>query len=178
MQTLIKSLLTLSATCFLVACASSPNAGGSSNMAEESVDHESRSPTVVGVAAYRQFLDKLDQAVAEGEPRPLNDEEMEQYRAAYSRLDLLLAQHDSIDTMSQTQREQVYNLHEELESIVIGDREQQVICRRERVTGSHFRNTRCKTVSQWREERDRAQQWMRGSMRSMMPEDPNPGGVR
>lgn len=125
-------------------------------------------PETVSIPEYREFLVELNTAVEDDIPREFNSQEMDQFNRVSTRLDKLLAQHDTIDTMDEDQRVQLLNLHSKLEAVVIGKDDDQILCRREQRVGTHFRTTECRPVSEWREEQQRAQHFFSSGIRSTM----------
>jgi hypothetical protein len=135
--------------------------------------YETRSPMQldvesVSISEYREFLTLLNEAVEEGEPRELNSQEKERFTRINSRLDRLLAKHDTLDSMDQEERLQLFNLHEQLQGVVIGREEDQIICRRQKQVGTNFRQMQCKTQSEWQEEQRNAHDFLSHSFRSTM----------
>lgn len=125
-------------------------------------------PETVSIPEYRDFLVELNKAVDEGIPREFTDREMDRFTRIHSRLDQLLARHETIDTMDQEERMQLFNLHEQLQGVVIGRQEDQIICRRAKQVGTNFRQTQCKTESQWQEEQRNAHHYLQSGIRSTM----------
>ena len=115
----------------------------------------------VSVADYRVFLADLRETIQAGEPREFNNNEMRRYQRIDNRLNALLENYQSIDEMSQDERRELFNLHEDLQALVIGRDEDQVICRRQQTVGTHFRNETCRTRSEWREEQEEGRRLMR-----------------
>ncbi|NBB93967.1 MAG: hypothetical protein GVY32_12460 [Gammaproteobacteria bacterium] len=170
MRTLPKALSVATAL-LLAGCASSletttpPGAG-----------NDEQQPVLVGIPAYREFLTRLDQAVARGAARPLEAKERQSYRSASDRLDTLLARHESIDDMSQRDRVDAFNLHQELQAIVVGNYDDQIICRIDRAAGTNFPITQCRSVAERRRLRELTQDWKRSTFRGIMPSAPGGGG--
>ncbi|RTE85582.1 MULTISPECIES: hypothetical protein [Gammaproteobacteria] len=134
---IIKSILILTfAAVAAVGCASSSN--------ESSI-----SPTTVSVPEYRTFLNELDVAVQQGVPREMEEDEINQVNALTSGIRRILEGHESIDTVSEMDRTRVFNMHENLQAVLLGDRASQVICRSERSTGTNFKTTSCMTRAEW-----------------------------
>lgn len=123
-------------------------------------------PHTVTIPDYRNFLTSLDQAIEQNEPRELNEDERERFDRISDRIETLLDEHDAMDELDQDQRRQFVNLHSELQSVVIGKDEDQILCRRQKQVGTHFRTTKCRRVSEWREMQQDAQDFLHRSYRS------------
>jgi len=121
---------------FAIGCASSSNQAGIS-------------PTTVSIAEYRTFLNELDVAVEEGVPRELAEREKEQYNALTNGIRRILEGHETMDTVDDTDKSRIFNMHESLQAVLLGDRSSQVICRTERSTGTNFKTTSCMTRAEW-----------------------------
>lgn len=165
MQRIVTGLAGIALAFFLAACAST-------NTDTRSPQPDPVEPERLTIPEYREFLSELDVAIKNGEPRELNSTEMERYLDISSRLGVLLARYDSIDEMSETRRIELFNLQETLQATVIGKREDQLLCRRTRTVGTHFRETRCLTVSEWEQRREQAQEYMRDKFHSWMGAPP------
>ena len=63
--------------------------------------------------------------------------------------------------MNQNERVALLNLHSNLEEVVMGAADQQIICQRRHTVGTNFKRTTCKTRAEWRAERERASELMR-----------------
>lgn len=126
-------------------------------------------PKRVAVPEYLAFLDELTQAVEDEKPRVFNARELREYRRIESELRASLAGVDNIDQLSQDRQIKVFNLHEELQAVFIGDPKYQVICRREQTVGTNFRRTSCMTVQQFRSYQDGGQSVLRGAWPYMAP---------
>lgn len=149
------SLLTIALALLLAACAP-----------YETRPAQTLDMKTLSIPEYREFLTELTAAIAQGEPRELNAREKDRFQRITGRLDRVLASHQSVDEMDHDTQTQLFNLHNELEAVVVGRDEDQLLCRREHRVGTNFRVTECKTVSQWREEQDIAQRHLRGAYMS------------
>lgn len=128
-------------------------------------------PEVVGIAEYLEFLDTLAVAISNEEPRALNARELEIYRRVDRDLRRELDGVDDIAELHRDRQLRVYNLHQELQGVIIGDSRNRVICRREHRVGTHFRTTTCMTVQQFEELQHRNRDWLRSVFRTgPMPE--------
>lgn len=106
-------------------------------------------PEKVTIPEFRLYLADLREAVNEGVPREFNDKEMREFNRINMRLLSLTDGRDSIDEMSDDERLALYNAQEELQSILIGKREDQVICRKRHTVGTNFKRTQCYTRREW-----------------------------
>jgi hypothetical protein len=145
----------------LAACASSPSGNRTMAAPDRVVDVEQ-----ISIPEYREFLAELANAVESDIPREFNDKEMEQFNEVSVELDRLLANYDSREQMDQDSLVRLYNLHSELEAVVVGRDENQVLCRRRHRVGTNFKVTECKSVNEWRYEQDMSQEFIRNMMTS------------
>lgn len=127
-------------------------------------------PERVSVAEYLEFLDSLAASLSANEPRELNTMEVESYRRVDAALRAQLEGVENIDELSTDRQARVFNLHEELQAIVIGDPKNRVICRREHTVGTHFRQTTCMTVREF----ESYQEQTRNILRNMFAPGPMP----
>ena len=164
---LIRLLTVLFATAFVAGCATTQSdRGGSSALEPRPV---TPAPERVSVGEYLEFLDSLADAAEHHELREFNARE----RAALARIDGELRSRlesvDNIDELNHEQKIAVFNLHEELQAVVIGNPRYQVICRREQTVGTNFRRTTCLTVEEFQQLQDRGQDLLRQAWRYMEP---------
>lgn len=109
-------------------------------------------PQTVSVAEYKDFLQQLDTAIAEGVPRQLNPDEKRHYASLSASLKSMLADHDSLDTLAPADVKQVALMHERLQAVVVGQEASKIICRSERSTGTNFKRTTCITRAEWEQQ--------------------------
>lgn len=162
-----RTLTILLAAFACAACASGQNArttAAADDLAPKSV---APAPKKVAVPQYLAFLDALTQSVEAERPRVFNARELREYRRIESELRAGLAGVENIDELSHDQQIKVFNLHEELQAVFIGDPKYQVICRREQTVGTHFRTTNCMTVQEFRSWQDGGKSVLRGAWPSM-----------
>ncbi|RUO33507.1 hypothetical protein [Aliidiomarina sanyensis] len=131
-------------------------------------------PERVSIPEYLVFLDELEGSISEGEPRELNERELDQFKYLKGRLVTLIGDREDIEQMERYEQERLFNLHQRLQTVVIGDPSQQVICRREQSIGSNLRQTRCMTRAQADAERDYASRFFNDMVDSGMT--PLPAG--
>jgi hypothetical protein len=145
----------------LSACASS----GTSNRSSANPDLEpvpfSPEPRMVEVDEYLEFLDDLAMAVGEGVPRELSMREREQFRDTDSQLRSMLERVSNINELSEEGQLQVFNLHQELQGIVIGDPENYLICSRQSTVGTHFKRVSCMPAGDFRRQQERHREALR-----------------
>lgn len=134
-------------------------------------------PDKVSIPEYQDFLAALSAAIDDGNPRELNSVEMTRFDEVTGKIDRLLASVDTIETLDQDQRVRLLNLHADLEEIVMGAADQQIICQRRHRVGSHFKSTECKTRAEWREDRELASKLMREIYLSSQFPPPEPSGA-
>lgn len=144
------------------ACSSTSNRSSSSHTATPA---KAEAPEVVSPEQYVLFLNELETGLADGQPRQLNDAEMDQVGRMTTRLRGMLAGIDSIEELDTDEQEKVFNLNQELWATVVGNDEEQVICRREHVVGTHFKRTICRTVAEIRGDRGHTDLALRGMYR-------------
>lgn len=144
-------------------CASS---GGADNRAQASAEQDEEFEVEkVSIPEYREFLGNLRDSLSEGEPRQFNEREVDKFNRLYSKLLNIMEGHETPDTMNANQRQELFNTHEELQALVAGDRDNQVICNRRHQVGSNFKKTSCYTRQEWREAKEDSQNFMRHQFR-------------
>lgn len=125
----------------------------------------------VSVPEYREFLVDLREAVSEGIPREFNQREMDRFNRLDSRLTGLLDGVDSVDELSRDERLALFNTHEELQALMSGRQDDQIICRRERTVGTHFQTEKCYTRREWREASEDSRRFIEDHMKApVLPE--------
>ncbi|NKI34506.1 hypothetical protein HFP89_04925 [Wenzhouxiangella sp. XN79A] len=168
----MRSLLSLlSASCLLVlvsGCASTTSAPTQAEPAAEPTVR-AEAPRIVDTAEFLVFLDTLEQDLEAGEPRELNRLEMRRVQEISKDLREMLDGVDSIDQLNNNAQTEVYNTTQALWAAVIGRDEDQVICRREHRVGTNFKSTRCRTVSEIREDQSSADRYLRTRGPGPMP---------
>lgn len=168
-------LLFFSPLIFACATTSQPGQAPADPHAHLAPEPVAPAPEKVSVPDYLDFLDSLAASVAEQEPRPLNSRELQSYRQIDGQLREALAGVETIEEMSRDRQVRVFNLHEELQSVIIGAPENQVICRREATVGTHFRRVSCITVAEFQQRQKDSSEFLRDMFRSGPMIDPNPG---
>ncbi|TRW50386.1 hypothetical protein FM042_06025 [Aliidiomarina halalkaliphila] len=156
----------------LMACLVIFIAGCNSTTNTTASNQSTFTPERVSIPDYLEFLDNLEMSIAEGEPRELDESEQRQFASIKSSLVSLIGTRSDLEEFDQYDKERLFNLHQRLQTVVIGDPSTQVICRQERTTGSNMRQTRCMTRQQADDERKRASQFfgdLVDSGRSIMP---------
>ncbi|MEN1727780.1 MAG: hypothetical protein AAGJ52_05000 [Pseudomonadota bacterium] len=152
---MIRLLSALMISVFLAACAS----GGTTDRNRSSTSLEptpfSPEPRLVQVDEYLEFLDELAMAIGEGVPRELSLREREQFRDTDSEIRSMLGQVTNVSELSDDAQLQVFNLHQELQGIVIGDPENYLICSRRSTVGTHFKRTSCVPAGDFRRQQER-----------------------
>lgn len=166
-------ILILTVSLFCAACAGNgqPNQRqGAAADPELEPDAVSSEPRKVPVDEYIAFLDELKAAVERGEIREFTGNEYRSFQRIDSRLRNELANVDHIEQLAGDNKIRVYNLHQELQGVIIGDPENFQICRREHTVGTNFRRTRCISAGEFR----RNQEENRRQLRQMMGAGPMP----
>lgn len=168
-----QSILILFISLFCAACAGNgqPNQRqGASTDPELEPEAVSSEPRKVPVDEYIVFLDELKAAVEAGDIRDFSSREYRSFQRIDSRLRTELDNVDHIEQLAGDNKIRVYNLHQELQGVIIGDPENFQICRREHTVGTNFRKTRCISAGDFR----RNQQESRRQLRQMMGSGPMP----
>jgi hypothetical protein len=165
-----RSLLIVLAAASCAACAANPSsrsaAGANDELAPKAV---APAPERVDVDEYLEFLDELTVAVNANDRREYNRRELDSYRRIVGDLRASLQGVDNVSELNLEQQIKVFNLHEELQAVVIGDPRYRVICRRQQTVGTNFRQTTCMTVEEFRYFQDRGQEFLRGAWPYMAP---------
>lgn len=157
-------------------CAACAGNGQPNQRQGESADPElepeavSGEPRKVSVDEYIAFLDELKAAVERGEIREFSSNEYRSFQRIDRRLRSELANVDHIEQLAGDNKIRVYNLHQELQGVIIGDPENFQICRREHTVGTNFRRTRCISAGEFR----RNQEENRRQLRQLMGPGPMP----
>jgi hypothetical protein len=123
---------------------------------------ESSNRPTVGIGEYFEMLSSLREDLEQGEPRQLNASEWQEFDRIEGRFQRLLGDVEAIDDLRDRDRLRIFNLQEELDTLLVGREEEQVICERRRSTGSRIPRQNCRTLSQIRQEQARAQQFVHG----------------
>ncbi|AKS43247.1 hypothetical protein [Wenzhouxiangella marina] len=148
---------------FTAACA-----GGGQNNRSSGSELEpppfANEPRNVDVDEYLEFLDELAVAIGEGVPRELNTREREQYRDADTRLRSILEPVSNVSELSDENQLTVFNLHQELQGIVVGDPENYLICSRRSTVGTHFKRTTCMPAGDFRRQQERNREALRNRL--------------
>lgn len=129
----------------------------------------------VSLPEYREFLDELATSLSQGEPRAFNQREVDRFNELSGRLDEIMKDYESIDEMSNDERMALFNAHEALQALVVGQRENQVICSRRHTVGTNFKVSECYTRAEWQQKERQSQEWARSNLRQppqRLPEGP------
>ncbi|HKL53159.1 MAG TPA: hypothetical protein VJ902_04315 [Wenzhouxiangellaceae bacterium] len=154
----------------LAGCAStSPSPSRSGPAAEPAVRAEA--PQIVDAQEFLVFLETLEQDLEAGEPRELTRLEKRRVEELSNELRGMLDGVETVDQLNNNAKTEVFNTTQELWATVIGRDEDQVICRREHRVGTNFKTTRCRTVSEIREDQRSAGRYLRTRGPGPMPVD-------
>lgn len=162
-------IITVAVVC--VACA-----GGDQNQRQAQQNPELEPEPVadlsetVSVDEYIEFLDNLKVAVESGDIRDFNRREYQEFQRINSQLRNELAGVETVEQLGEDNKIRVFNLHQELQGVVIGDPENHVICRREHTVGTNFRRTTCVSAGDF----ERNQEASRRQLRQLMGPGPMP----
>lgn len=115
----------------------------------------------VDVDGYFTMLEELRTDLEEGTPRELNRDEWREFERIVGRFESLLGNVESVDELDRREKIRVFNLQEELDTVLIGHPDLQVVCNERQGTGSRIPRRDCRTVEQIRSDQRRAQQWVR-----------------
>lgn len=157
----MKKMLLISLTALLCAACAGTNAPRDNNAAAAAPEPVLDGPETVTIGEYLEFLDALATSIGEGVPRDFNQAEQANFRRVDNSLRDLLASRSSLDELNESQQVRLFNLHEELQAIVIGEPEAQVICRRRHTVGTHFQRTTCKTQDEFDRDQQESQRYLR-----------------
>lgn len=127
-------------------------------------------PERASVTEYIDFLDKLKVAVERGDIREFSSQEYNAFQRIDRRLREELSRVDRIEDLGDQNKVRVFNLHQELQGVVIGDPENYLICRRDHRVGTNFKQTRCIPAGDFR----RAQEENRRQLRQLIQPGPMP----
>lgn len=117
-------------------------------------------PTITA-PEYLEYLAQVREGLEHGEPRQLSEREQHTFDEAHGDIRRLLAGKDSISELHGRQMVTLFNSQERINAILTGTEADELICRREAETGSHFRETRCATASQRQEAQEAGQELLR-----------------
>lgn len=131
-------------------------------------------PRIVDADEFLAFLDTLEQDLEAGEPRELTRLEKRRVSELSQDLREMLDGVESVEQLNNNAQTEVYNKTQALWAAVVGRDEDQVICRREHRIGTNFKTTRCRTVSEIREDQRSADRYLRTRGPGPMP-DPTRG---
>lgn len=123
---------------------------------------------------YTAFLDRVQTAVAEDDPRALNESEMADYQRIDERLRATISDTEAVGSMDQDNKLKFFNLHHELLAVLMGNDENQVVCRERSTVGTHRKQTECTTRGELRRMQDGARGFLDFRQRSTM--QPPSGG--
>jgi hypothetical protein len=84
-------------------------------------------PTV-GVSEYLEVLEKFRDDLKNGEPRKLSGREMNQFDRIHQQFRELLVDVDDVSELRERDRLRLYNLQEELDTLMVGQRDLQMVC--------------------------------------------------
>jgi hypothetical protein len=152
---------------FCAACAGNPPRTAASAQDNLAPQPATPAPTRVAVDRYLEFLDELAAGVRDNEPREFNRAERESHARIDRELRASLQNVENIEQLDQDQKIRVFNLHEELQAVIIGDPKYRVICRRQQTVGTNFRHTTCMTVEELRVYQDQGQDFLRHAFPTM-----------
>ena len=163
-----QTLVILLAVGLVSGCAST---NSSPSRTEQSAEPAVRAeaPEIVDTQEFLVFLETLEQDFEAGEPRELTRLEMRRVRELSDELRDMLDGVDTIEQLNNNAQTEVYNTTQALWAAVIGRDEDQVICRREHRVGTNFKTTRCRTVSEIREDQRSADRYLRTRGPGPMP---------
>lgn len=176
MRSILPTVLT---ALLLAACATDddPSRDTSSYAPEPKRKAMEEAPEIVEPEAYLAFLDQLRDDIDDGKPRYLTSSEKRRFETLASSLERRLAGVDDIDMLDEDDRRAVFNDSQELWATVVGDERDQVICSRTHRVGTHFRETRCRTLDQIRADQERARSYLDVMTRTNPAAIPSNGGI-
>lgn len=170
----------LTATLFALTCIACAGGGQNRSTAGQNADLEPEpfvaEPRNVEVDEYLEFLDSLAVAVGEDVPREFSQREREQFRDTDARLRSILEPVTNVNELSDENQMMVYNLHQELQGIVVGDPENYIICSRRHAVGTHFKRVSCMPAGDFKREQERTREALRQRL-GPGPMPVCPGGI-
>ncbi|MDZ7791473.1 MAG: hypothetical protein U5L08_13450 [Xanthomonadales bacterium] len=113
---------------------------------------------VVPVDEFLEALDTVESNLREGKPRQLKKSEWKEFEEIQEDFQELLSDVENIDALSSKEQIEVFNLQEELDTLLVGREREQVVCQEVKRTGSRIPRRRCVTVGQREAIRVEAQQ--------------------
>lgn len=152
----------------LSGCASTGSSPSRSEPAAEPAVR-AEAPRIVDTQEFLAFLETLERDLEAGEPRELTRLEKRRVEELTNELRGMLDGVESVDQLNNNAQTEVFNTTQALWSAVIGRDEDQVICRREHRVGTNFKTTRCRTVSEIREDQRSADRYLRTRGPGPMP---------
>ena len=84
-----------------------------------------------------------------------------QFRDTDSRLRSILESVGNVNELSDENQMMVFNLHQQLQGIVVGDPENYVICSRRHSVGTHFKRVSCMPAGDFKREQERTREALR-----------------
>lgn len=111
---------------------------------------------VVSVDAFLAALDDVRAQLQEGDPRRLDEDEWREFDKIEEQFERVLSDVETIDELNGRQKTKVFNLQEEMDTLLVGRREEQVVCTERKQLGSRIARRDCVTIGQREAERDRA----------------------
>ncbi len=125
---------------------------------------------VVPVDEFLQALDEVESKLREGKPRQLKKREWQEFENIQDEFEELLSEVENIDDLPSRKQVEVFNLQEELDTLLVGREREQVVCSERKQLGSRIPRRDCVTVGQREAMRDEAQQILTGIPSLMEPE--------
>lgn len=122
---------------------------------------------VVSVDEFLQALEQVRANLQEGEPRELDRDDWKEFDKIHGKFRKILGEVDTIEDLPPRKQTEVFNLQEELDTLLVGRKEEQVVCTERRQLGSRIARRDCITVGERRVLRDRAMQIL-GDIPSVM----------
>jgi hypothetical protein len=115
----------------------------------------------VSIADFLAYLDEVRTSFETGVPRELDKFEWEVLDRAQGEIRELLEGRNSISDLRSRERIRLMNAQEIVNAMVAGNVDDQLVCRRERNTGTRLRSTKCKTIAEMRTEEEDAREALR-----------------
>ena len=127
-----------------------------------SMTAEANERPTVSIDEYFQMLDGLRTDLEQGKPRKLTASEWQEFDRIEGRFKRLLDGVEASEDLRDRDRARVFNLQEELDTLLVGRKEDQVICQRRRATGSRIPRQECRTLAEIQQEQRSAQTFLQG----------------
>jgi hypothetical protein len=118
---------------------------------------ESGTPRLSNMSAgeFLAYHDKLDQELKTRRYEHITSSQIDDIGLEQSKIRALIGTHATLDELSNQDQVSVFNAHERVVAIVEGAEDDRVVCKRQKVVGSHRPVSVCQTVGEMKRTRQR-----------------------